>query len=162
MIAVGDPLDGSTVTGLSLYANALNNAGQIAFSATLADGRSACLRPWFPSQYRSPGFHRLWHDLVLEEAGFYSARPLMHRTFAIFPLVAAAVFSASLASADPITMAWSPVGNAGNAVDPLTGLGSVPYNYNIGTYDVTNNQYSSFSTPKIPQVPIRSGCTTVT
>ena len=41
-----------------------------------------------------------------------------------------------------VTMAWSPVGNAGNAPDPATGslYGAVAYNYNIGTYDVTSNQ----------------------
>ena len=45
------------------------------------------------------------------------------------------------ALADPITMAWSPVGNAGNAADSRTGHGAVGYNYSIGTYDVTNSQY---------------------
>jgi formylglycine-generating enzyme required for sulfatase activity len=43
-----------------------------------------------------------------------------------------------------VTMAWSSVGNPGNAADPLTGFGAVPYSYNIGTYDVTNNQYVAF------------------
>jgi hypothetical protein len=41
-------------------------------------------------------------------------------------------------------MAWSSVGNPGNAADPLTGFGAVPYSYNIGTYDVTNSQYVAF------------------
>ena len=41
-------------------------------------------------------------------------------------------------------MAWSPVGNPGNAADPLTGYGAVPYSYNIGTNDVTNSQYVAF------------------
>ena len=40
VIAMGDELDGSTVTGLTFSSNGLNGAGQIAFSATLADGRS--------------------------------------------------------------------------------------------------------------------------
>jgi formylglycine-generating enzyme required for sulfatase activity len=36
------------------------------------------------------------------------------------------------------------VGNAGNANDPLTGLGGVSYAYNIGKYDVTLTQYAQF------------------
>ncbi len=36
------------------------------------------------------------------------------------------------------------MGNPGNAADPLTGLGAVPYTYQIGTYDVTLNQYAAF------------------
>jgi len=36
-----------------------------------------------------------------------------------------------------------PVGNPGNAAD-TTGYGSVPYNYNIGKYDVTLTQYAAF------------------
>ena len=86
--------------------------------------------------------------MVVEEAGLYSASPLMLKTFAIF--LAAAAFLITPASADPITMAWSPVTNSGNAVDPLTGLGSVPYNYSIGTYDVTNSQYTAFLNAKDP------------
>lgn len=36
------------------------------------------------------------------------------------------------------------VGNAGNVADDSTGYGSVSYTYNIGKYEVTNSQYSSF------------------
>jgi len=36
------------------------------------------------------------------------------------------------------------VGNAGNAADSLTGLGTVAYNYNLGKYDVTAAQYVEF------------------
>ncbi len=49
-----------------------------------------------------------------------------------------------------VMIAWSPVGNPGNAPDPLvaidgrSGFGSVNYDYNIGTYDVTNTQYAAF------------------
>jgi hypothetical protein len=35
------------------------------------------------------------------------------------------------------------VGDAGNAAD-TTGFGAVNYNYNIGTYEVTNSQYAAF------------------
>lgn len=39
-----------------------------------------------------------------------------------------------------------PVGNSGNANDPNTGngYGGVPYNYEIGKYDVTVGQYTAF------------------
>lgn len=49
-------------------------------------------------------------------------------------------------AASAVTIQWSPVGNAGNANDPSTGnlYGGVAYNYNIGTYDVTNSQYAEF------------------
>ena len=43
-----------------------------------------------------------------------------------------------------ITMDTVPVGNAGNANDPTTGYGAVGYNYSIGTYEVTLNQYCAF------------------
>ena len=43
-----------------------------------------------------------------------------------------------------ITIDTEPVGNAGNANDPTTGYGAVGYNYRIGTYEVTLNQYTSF------------------
>ena len=47
-------------------------------------------------------------------------------------------------------MAWSYVGNPGNLADTTvmgdgtSGYGSVPYAYNIGTYDVTVSQYVAF------------------
>jgi formylglycine-generating enzyme required for sulfatase activity len=43
-----------------------------------------------------------------------------------------------------IRIAMVPVGDAGNAADPATGYGAVPYNYNIGKYDVTVGQYVAF------------------
>ena len=43
-------------------------------------------------------------------------------------------------------MAWSYVGNPGNAPDPATGsrYGAVPYAYSIGAYDVTFSEYATF------------------
>ena len=43
-----------------------------------------------------------------------------------------------------------PVGNPGNAADPAMGslVGTVPYEYRIGTYDVTNAQYVEFLNAK--------------
>ena len=43
-----------------------------------------------------------------------------------------------------ITIDAVPVGNAGNANDPTTGFGAVDYDYSIGTYEVTLNQYTAF------------------
>ncbi len=69
----------------------------------------------------------------------------MNRIFASLVLLCASFFVA-LQSASAVTIAWSPVGNPGNAADPATGslYGAVPYSYNIGTYDVTNSQYVEF------------------
>jgi hypothetical protein len=44
VIGVGDPLFGSTVVSLELYRQALNDAGQLAFVAGLADGRRVVVR----------------------------------------------------------------------------------------------------------------------
>lgn len=43
-----------------------------------------------------------------------------------------------------VIMDWTTVGDAGNPADPTTGLGSVGYEYRIGTYEVTNAQYVAF------------------
>jgi autotransporter-associated beta strand protein len=53
-------------------------------------------------------------------------------------------------SASAVTIPWVPVGNPGNANDPLTGgfYGGVPYNYSIDKYDVTNSQYAEFLNTK--------------
>ena len=85
----------------------------------------------------------------------------MNKPFAIF--LAAAAVSITPASADPITMAWSPVGNAGNPADTTvmsdgtSGYGSVPYTYNIGTYDVTTSQYATFLNSNDPTGANRLG-----
>lgn len=44
VITAGESLFGSTVTRLNLFSNSLNNNGQIAFTATLADGREVIVR----------------------------------------------------------------------------------------------------------------------
>jgi hypothetical protein len=44
IIAVGDPLDGSTVAGLTLSGDAINTSGSVAFEVNLADGREAIYR----------------------------------------------------------------------------------------------------------------------
>jgi formylglycine-generating enzyme len=64
---------------------------------------------------------------------------------------------ACAADARAVTIAWSLVGNPGNAADTVvvledgtTGYGAVGYNYKIGTYDVTNSQYVEFLNVKVP------------
>jgi formylglycine-generating enzyme len=50
----------------------------------------------------------------------------------------------SLNASALITIDTVPVGNAGNANDPSTGYGAVGYQYGIGKFEVTLNQYSAF------------------
>jgi formylglycine-generating enzyme required for sulfatase activity len=50
----------------------------------------------------------------------------------------------SALSAQTFDMEFVTVGNAGNAADPETGFGAVDYTYQIGTHEVTNNQYAAF------------------
>jgi formylglycine-generating enzyme required for sulfatase activity len=73
----------------------------------------------------------------------------MNRICAFLILLCCTIsFFASPASA--VTIAWTAVGNPGNVADTVvmndgtTGYGSVPYSFNIGTYDVTNSQYVEF------------------
>jgi formylglycine-generating enzyme len=61
-----------------------------------------------------------------------------------------AVLAFLAASARGVTIATVRVGSPGNAPDPANGgfLGAVAYNYEIGTYDVTNAQYAEFLNAK--------------
>lgn len=71
-------------------------------------------------------------------------------------LVFCAISLLSPQPAGAVTIAWSPVGNPGNAndttvmTDGTSGYGSVAYNYNIGTKDVTASQYVEFLNAKDP------------
>jgi sulfatase modifying factor 1 len=64
-------------------------------------------------------------------------------------------------SASAVTMAWTPIGNPGNACDPqpdsvfLPGgcFGAVGYSYDIGTYEVTTAQYAEFLNAKAASDP---------
>jgi hypothetical protein len=62
--------------------------------------------------------------------------------------LALAIFLTSTTRA--VVIQTVPVGGPGNAPDPATGslYGAVPYNYRIGTYDVTNTQYVEFLNAK--------------
>src|SRR5688572_16070392 len=61
---------------------------------------------------------------------------------------------ASAASA--VSIAWTPVGNAGNACDAQVQgcFGAVNYEYSIGTYEVTNAQYAEFLNAKAAADPL--------
>jgi len=71
------------------------------------------------------------------------------KKFTIAPF-AASLFAACATIASPVTMEWVTVGNPGNAPDTsvmndgTSGYGSVDYVYRIGTYPVTNAQYTAF------------------
>ena len=66
-------------------------------------------------------------------------------TFGLAVLAGVSLVTPALAV---VNIAWVPVGNAGNAADPSTGYGSVASAYNIGKYEVTNNQYVEFLNAK--------------
>jgi len=79
------------------------------------------------------------------------------------PLVASMALTLLIASSSsPVTMAWTPIGNPGNACDPQPGsngapagcFGSVGYAYDIGTYEVTNAQYVEFLNAKAAADPL--------
>jgi hypothetical protein len=81
-------------------------------------------------------------------------------------IVALGLLTASSASA--VSMAWTPIGNPGNAPAPNTdcadypgpyygyshACGGVPYTYNIGTYEVSNAQYTEFLNAKAASDPL--------
>jgi hypothetical protein len=69
----------------------------------------------------------------------------MNRLFATLALLLT-----SAAHLYAVTIPTVPVGNAGNANDPLTGnlYGGVGYDYRIGTTEVTNDQYIEFLNAK--------------
>jgi sulfatase modifying factor 1 len=65
----------------------------------------------------------------------------------------AAVTSLTVSTASAqITIPTVPIGNPGNAPD-ATGFGSVGYEYNIGTTEVTNAQYAAFLNAKAKSDP---------
>jgi sulfatase modifying factor 1 len=58
--------------------------------------------------------------------------------------------------ASAVTIDWTPVGNAGNACETQTQgcFGAVGYEYLIGTYEVTNAQYTEFLNAKAASDPL--------
>jgi formylglycine-generating enzyme len=59
----------------------------------------------------------------------------------MLPLATSALITSASAA---IAMNWATIGHAGNPADSTTGLGAVAYDYKIGTYEVTNAQYTAF------------------
>lgn len=80
----------------------------------------------------------------------------------VSPFVASSVLLLLIASsASAVTMAWTSIGNPGNACDPQPGglfpggcFGAVGYAYQIGTYEVTNSQYAEFLNAKAASDPL--------
>ena len=60
------------------------------------------------------------------------------------PILLAASVALIADARGSVTIAWVTVGDAGNAADPTTGYGAVAYAYQIGKYEVTNAEYTSF------------------
>ena len=56
----------------------------------------------------------------------------------------AAILLAAGAGMADITIETVPVGNVENTADPETGYGAVDYEFNIGTYEVSNAEYTEF------------------
>ena len=77
------------------------------------------------------------------------------RGFARSLAVSLALFALAPA-ASAVSIAWTPVGNAGNACDAQAQgcFGAVNYDYLIGTYEVTNEQYAEFLNAKAAADPV--------
>jgi|GEM_PF-802516 len=48
------------------------------------------------------------------------------------------------------TLSFTSIGNPGNAPDNTTGYGAVPYSYQIGTYDISQNQVNAAMSNGVP------------
>src|SRR5215468_6803146 len=70
-------------------------------------------------------------------------------------LLASSMLLLMASSGSAVTMAWTPIGNPGNACDPQPQgcFGAVGYSYSIGTYEVTNAQYAEFLNAKAASDP---------
>src|SRR5215468_6086133 len=71
-------------------------------------------------------------------------------------LLASSMLLLMASSGSAVTMAWTPIGNPGNACDPQPQgcFGAVGYSYSIGTYEVTNAQYAEFLNAKAASDPL--------
>jgi len=80
----------------------------------------------------------------------------MHRIVSAHFLFCLAILVQPWTASSAITIATVPVGDVGNANDPLTGnlYGSVNYAYNIGATEVTNAQYAVFLNEKAKSDPL--------
>ncbi len=81
---------------------------------------------------------------------------MLLKQFATVAAIAAATGLAGTSALAQITIPTVPIGNPGNAADPLTfnpPCGAVPYAYNIGATEVTNAQYTAFLNAKAASDP---------
>jgi formylglycine-generating enzyme required for sulfatase activity len=76
------------------------------------------------------------------------------RASRIFIIVAIATCRLSPLAQASVVFDWTPIGNAGNAADPITGFGSVTYAYQISRCEVTNSQYVEFLSAKAASDPL--------
>lgn len=67
-----------------------------------------------------------------------------HATASKWQVTLFSLFAVTCPVAAEVKINTVAVGNAGNAAHSTTGYGSVNYNYHIGTYEVTNAQYTAF------------------
>jgi formylglycine-generating enzyme required for sulfatase activity len=82
---------------------------------------------------------------------------LMLKCVARLRLIGIGLLTFALGStASAVTMNWTPVGDVGNACDPQSQgcFGAVEYSYLIGTYEVTNAQYTEFLNAKAASDPL--------
>ncbi len=69
---------------------------------------------------------------------------MMSKNRSILFVAAFLAASAAVAAQADVSMQFVTVGDPGNAADPSTGYGAVPYTYQMGEYDVTTGQYAAF------------------
>ena len=83
-------------------------------------------------------------------------RPFIALTFLLLALASSATADVFNLPAGQTSLSFVTAGNPGNAPDTAvmsdgtSGYGSVPYTFQIGTYDVTNYQYAEFLNAKDP------------
>jgi formylglycine-generating enzyme required for sulfatase activity len=81
---------------------------------------------------------------------------MLLKQFATVAAIAAVTGLAGTSALAQITIPTVPIGNPGNAADPLTfnpPYGAVPYAYEIGATEVTNAQYTAFLNAKAASDP---------
>lgn len=71
-------------------------------------------------------------------------KPVKPITMTVVAALGLALGMMATGTTQAITIDTVAVGNAGNAADPTTTYGAVSYEYNIGKYEVTIGQYTSF------------------
>lgn len=169
----GDALFGSTVSGFDMSVFGYDN-NAIGFSYVLADGSNGIAVATIGVPEPATGVLGVVAVFLLwgwrkrfrtgRETFWFSLRAVSK-----LPLVASLIPFCAIGLLLPrpgmaaITIPTVPVGNVGNASDPVDGdsvtagmqnLGSVGYAYNIGKYEVTNAQYAAFLNEKAKSDPL--------